>query len=72
MRRLVHPALALLLLAPAAARGAAGPELIKARDGSGYFGYKDTPKLPWCEWLVHDPDRPAPPRLDGRAGGAEG
>jgi len=34
MRRLIHPALALLLLAPAAARGAAGPELIKARDGS--------------------------------------
>ncbi len=23
-------------------------ELIKARDGSGIFGYKDTPILPWC------------------------
>jgi hypothetical protein len=44
-------------------------ELIQARDGSGYFGYKDTPKLPWCEWLVHDPDRPAPKRVEpGPAG----
>ena len=46
-----------------------GAELVQAKDGSGYFGYKDTPKLPWCEWLVHDPDRPAPPRVEpGRAG----
>ena len=39
-------------------------DLIKAKDGSGVYGYKDTPKLPFCEWLVHDPDRPAPPRVD--------
>jgi hypothetical protein len=38
-------------------------ELVKAKDGSGVYGYKDTPKLPWCEWLVHDPDRPAPPKV---------
>lgn len=38
--------------------------LVYAKDGSGVFGYKDTPKLPWCEWLVHDPDRPAPKRID--------
>jgi hypothetical protein len=38
-------------------------ELVKARDGSGVYGYKDTPKLPWCEWLVHDCDRPAPGEL---------
>ena len=38
--------------------------LVYARDGSGVFGYKTTPKLPWCEWLVHDADRPAPPRVD--------
>ncbi len=43
---------------------ATAADLICARDGSGTFGYKDTPKLPWCEWLVHDPDRPAPPRID--------
>ncbi len=36
-------------------------ELVKARDGSGIFGYKDTPVLPWCGYHVHDPDRPAPP-----------
>jgi hypothetical protein len=39
-------------------------ELVFARDGSGVYGYKDTPRLPWCEWLVHDPDRPAPRKVD--------
>lgn len=38
--------------------------LVYAKDGSGVYGYKDTPKLPWCEFLVHDPDRPAPRRID--------
>jgi hypothetical protein len=39
-------------------------DLAHARDGSGVYGYKDTPKLPWCEYLVHDADRPAPRRVD--------
>ena len=44
-------------------------DLVKAKDGSGVIGYKDTPKLPWCDWLVHDPDRPAPIRINpGPAG----
>ena len=43
-------------------------ELVKAKDGSGVYGYKDTPKLPWCEWLVHDADRPAPPRVEPGSG----
>lgn len=38
-------------------------DLAQAKDGSGVYGYKDTPKLPWCGYLVHDPDRPAPPRV---------
>lgn len=38
--------------------------LVYAKDGSGVFGYTDTPKLPWCDFLVHDPDRPAPRRVD--------
>ncbi len=38
--------------------------LVYAKDGSGVFGYKDGPKLPWCDFLVHDPDRPAPRRVD--------
>lgn len=42
----------------------AAADLVHAKDGSGVYGYKDTPKLPWCEWLCHDPDRPAPPRVD--------
>src|SRR5580693_3956155 len=37
---------------------------VYAKDGSGVFGYKDTPKLPWCDYVVHDPDRPAPKRVD--------
>lgn len=39
-------------------------DLVNAKDGSGVYGYKDTPKLPWCQWLVHDPDRPAPRHVD--------
>jgi hypothetical protein len=39
-------------------------ELVKAKDGSGRYGYKDTPKLPWCEYLVHDADRPGPRRVE--------
>jgi len=61
-RRLVTVVIAvgltLLLVCSAAVLAA---ELIKARDGSGIFGYKDTPVLPWCGFHVHDPDRPAPP-----------
>jgi len=39
-------------------------DLVHAKDGSGVYGYKDTPKLPWCQWLVHDPDRPAAKPLE--------
>ena len=35
-----------------------------ARDGSGVYGYRDTPILPWCGFRVHDSDRPAPKRVD--------
>src|SRR4051812_31095965 len=38
--------------------------LVYAKDGSGVYGYKDTPKLPWCDYVVHDPDRPAPRKAD--------
>jgi hypothetical protein len=41
-----------------------GADLVHARDGSGVYGYKDTPVLPWCGFHVHDPDRPAPQRID--------
>jgi hypothetical protein len=52
------------LLAGPAAGPSRGAELVFARDGSGVYGYKDTPKLPWCEWQVHDPDRPGLPSVD--------
>ena len=52
-----------------AVRSAPAADLVNAKDGSGVYGYKDTPKLPWCNWLVHDPDRPEPKRVDpGKAG----
>jgi hypothetical protein len=60
---------ATLCLSVLAQSPALAQELVKAKDGSGVYGYKDTPKLPWCNWLVHDPDRPAPKRIDpGPAG----
>ena len=44
-------------------------DLVQAKNGSGVYGYKDTPVLPWCGYQVHDPDRPAPKRVDpGKAG----
>jgi len=52
--------LGLVLAAAVAARA---DDLVKAKDGSGVYGYKDTPVLPWCGYHVHDPDRPAPPRV---------
>lgn len=39
-------------------------DLVQAKDGSGVYGYSDTPKLPWCDYLVHDANRPAPKRID--------
>ncbi|RPI23668.1 MAG: DUF1080 domain-containing protein [Acidobacteria bacterium] len=48
---------------------AAAADLVHAKDGSGVYGYKDTPILPWCGFHVHDPDRPAPKRVNpGKAG----
>jgi len=44
--------------------GSPAAELSYAKDGSGVCGYKDTPKLPWYGWLVHDCDRPAPKRIN--------
>lgn len=39
-------------------------DLVHAKDGSGVYGYNDTPVLPWCGFRVHDADRPAPKRID--------
>ena len=39
-------------------------KLVYATNGSGVYGHKDTPKLPWCDYVVHDPDRPAPRRVN--------
>jgi hypothetical protein len=58
------PTTTALLAACAVAGTAPAAELVHARDGSGVYGYKDTPVLPWCGFHVHDPDRPAPPRID--------
>lgn len=47
-------------------------KLVQAKDGSGIIGYKDTPILPWCGYHVHDPDRPAPPKVTPGLLGIEG
>jgi len=57
-------AVAIWLLGPTQiTSGQAPKKLIQAKDGSGVIGYKDTPVLPWCGFHVHDPDRPAPPKV---------
>lgn len=56
----VAAACAALLVGPLPSR-AQKHELVEAQDGSGIFGYKDTPVQPWSGFHVHDPDRPAPP-----------
>jgi hypothetical protein len=55
---------AILFFSPAqTASSQTQSKLVKAKDGSGIIGYKDTPILPWCGYHVHDPDRPAPPKV---------
>jgi len=67
--RIVPSVLGVAALLSTAASAMAAADLVRAKDGSGVYGYKDTPKLPWCDYLVHDCDRPAPPRIDvGKAG----
>lgn len=56
--------LTLLVLGLAASASAQAHKLEYAQDGSGVFGYKDTPLQPWSGFHVHDPDRPAPPKVD--------
>lgn len=46
------------------------PGQVFAEDGSGQFGYKDTPVQPWSGYHIHDPDRPAPKRVDPGSKGA--
>lgn len=58
----LHRILVWIVLSSSVPIGAA--ELVRAKDGSGIYGYKDTPVLPWCGYRVHDPDRPVPPRVD--------
>jgi len=66
---LLNPALSMIGVASVwLATAAVAADLSHAKDGSGVYGYKDTPKLPWCDYLVHDCDRPAPPRVNVGAG----
>lgn len=59
----VFTALAWLFVSAQITPAQAPTKLIHAKDGSGIVGYKDTPILPWCGYHVHDPDRPAPPKV---------
>src|ERR1035441_8851987 len=42
----------LICLQVALAGSSFAADMAHAKDGSGVYGYKDTPKLPWCQWLV--------------------
>ncbi len=65
---LILIALAATLSSPLTAH-AQNHKLVYAKDGSGVFGYKDTPIQPWSGHHVHDPDRPAPKKVEpGRPG----
>ena len=55
---------ALVLLVFAGKAAAQQHELVHAKDGSGVFGYKDTPVQPWSGFHVHDPDRPVPKKVE--------
>lgn len=55
--------LAAVILSMSTRAQAQAHELVHARDGSGVFGYKDTPIQPWSGYHVHDPDRPVPPKV---------
>lgn len=61
---LLHTTLIAAALLTGSPAGFAAEELIFARDGSGVYGYTNTPVLPWCGFHVHDPNRPAPPRIN--------
>jgi 3-keto-disaccharide hydrolase len=60
--RLIIIALALVFTSAICAQPKPGQ--VYAKDGSGIFGYRDTPVQPWSGYHVHDPDRPAPPKVD--------
>ncbi len=61
---LVALALCLCIVVGIVTTLACAAELVKSKDGAGVIGYKDTPILPWCNYHVHDPDRPAPKRIN--------
>ncbi|MCR4414248.1 MAG: DUF1080 domain-containing protein [Thermoguttaceae bacterium] len=63
-------AFAAILALPFSAFGQAH-KVVHAKDGSGVFGYKDTPIQPWSGYHVHDPDRPAPKKVDPGAPGSD-
>lgn len=66
MSKLLSPALLSLAVALWAAtpNSVAAADLVHAKDGSGVYGYDDTPVLPWCGYRVHDAERPAPKRVN--------
>ena len=69
MPRFLFPLTIVLSLACSLPVAAQQHQLEYAKDGSGVFGYKDTPIQPWSGWHVRDPDQPAPRKVDpGRPG----
>jgi len=52
----------------AAISAASAAERVFAKNGSGVYGYDDTPALPWCGFRVHDAERPNPRKVDAGPG----
>lgn len=63
-KRIVLRVVGACVVTALAASSAPAAELVHAKDGSGVYGYDDTPVLPWCGYRVHDANRPAPKRVD--------
>ena len=38
--------------------------LVTPKDKDGCYGYSDSPKQPWSQYRVHDPNRPNPKKVD--------
>ncbi|MDO4584537.1 MAG: DUF1080 domain-containing protein [Planctomycetia bacterium] len=61
MKKFVWILFSLLLVTSWAAAAEKEVEVVYAEDQYCILGYRGTPKLPWCEYCVHDADRPVPP-----------
>ena len=63
MKRVVFVLLSFLFLTSSLTAEEKNVEVVYAEDQYCILGYRGLPQLPWCEYCVHDADRPVPPVL---------